>query len=138
MTSPGRRDWVLGTFDVRSRGQGESYRFSCSVNFDGGQIRSAEIEPLQSGRDSRGYGDRTAYSSRQVQSCERAVSERFRRDGYSNVDIESINAGAGQGRNDLIVGTARANRGGRSDSFTFSCSLDHDNMTVRSIDLKSR
>ncbi len=42
--NPGRQDWVMGMFDVqRSPGRGESYRFSCSVNFDTGQVRSAQI-----------------------------------------------------------------------------------------------
>jgi hypothetical protein len=135
---PGRRDWVMGTFDVRDRQQRGSYRFTCSVNFDSGQIRSAEFESLQNGRDPAGYGSRTVYPSRQVQICERAVLDRFQRDGYPNVDIESINADSGEGRSDWIVGTVRANRGDRSDSFNFSCSLDRDNMTVRTIDLKRR
>jgi hypothetical protein len=127
---PGRRDWVVGTFDLRGRGQPESYRFSCSVNLDSGQIRSAEIEPMQDGR-----GNRPGYSSRQSQACERAVSDRVRRDGYSNIKIES--AETGDGRSDSIVGNVRADRGDRSDWFNFSCSLDR-NMTVRSLDLTRR
>src|SRR5262249_54465130 len=41
--NPGRRDWVVGVFDVRRFGRDESYSFSCSVNFDNGQVRSAQI-----------------------------------------------------------------------------------------------
>jgi hypothetical protein len=42
--NPGRQDWVMGMFDVRrSPGRDETYRFSCSVNFDSGQVRSAQI-----------------------------------------------------------------------------------------------
>lgn len=41
--APGRRDWVVGTLDVRRGRRVESYRFSCSVNFDTGSIRSADI-----------------------------------------------------------------------------------------------
>jgi hypothetical protein len=42
--NPGRNDWVLGIIDVRRYG-GEtmSYRFSCSVNFESGRVRSAQI-----------------------------------------------------------------------------------------------
>jgi hypothetical protein len=49
--NPGRNDWVIGTFDVR-RGYNrvDSYRFSCSVNFDTGRVRSADIQPM------RGWG----------------------------------------------------------------------------------
>ena len=50
---PGRNDWVVGTLEVR-RGadRREVYRFSCSVNFDTGLVRSAEIERAES-RDGR-------------------------------------------------------------------------------------
>lgn len=42
---PGRNDWVIGILDVYSRrGPRDSYRFSCSVNFDTGRVRSADIE----------------------------------------------------------------------------------------------
>jgi hypothetical protein len=42
--NPGRQDWVMGMIDVhRSPGRAETYRFSCSVNFDTGQVRSAQI-----------------------------------------------------------------------------------------------
>jgi hypothetical protein len=44
--NPGRNDWVVGMIDVfRGRDFSEGrFRFSCSVNFDNGQVRSAEIE----------------------------------------------------------------------------------------------
>jgi len=41
---PGRNDWVVGTLDVH-RGRGEErFRFSCSVNFDTGRVRSADLD----------------------------------------------------------------------------------------------
>ncbi len=45
--NPGRNDWVIGTIDViRGRDVSEGrYKFSCSVNFDNGQVRSAQIDP---------------------------------------------------------------------------------------------
>ena len=45
--NPGRNDWVIGTIDVfRGRDMSEGrYRFSCSVNFDTGQVRSVQIDP---------------------------------------------------------------------------------------------
>jgi hypothetical protein len=48
---PGRNDWVIGTLDIR-RGYNrvETYRFSCSVDFDDGRVRSADIQPM------RGWG----------------------------------------------------------------------------------
>jgi hypothetical protein len=43
--NPGRQDWVIGTFEAR-RGFGrvDVYRFSCSVNFDNGRVRSADFQ----------------------------------------------------------------------------------------------
>jgi hypothetical protein len=49
--NPGRQDWVIGVFDVgASTGRGEAYRFSCSVNFDTGQVRSAQIGTREGNR----------------------------------------------------------------------------------------
>ena len=43
--SPGRDDWVTGTFDIHRGARVERFGFSCSVNFDTGRMRSAEIDP---------------------------------------------------------------------------------------------
>ncbi len=42
---PGRQDWVVGTFEVR-RGDGrpDLFRFSCSVDFQSGRVRSADFQ----------------------------------------------------------------------------------------------
>lgn len=46
--NPGRDDWVLGNVDVRGRfGRIESYRFSCSVNFDNGRVRTSQIDQFE-------------------------------------------------------------------------------------------
>jgi len=42
--NPGRNDWVVGRIDVRRGGREERFRFSCSVNFDNGRVRSAQID----------------------------------------------------------------------------------------------
>lgn len=41
---PGRRDWVIGSFTVRRYNREEEFRFSCSVDFDSGRVRSAQID----------------------------------------------------------------------------------------------
>ena len=48
--NPDRNDWVVGTLDViRGRDISDGrYRFSCSVNFDSGQVRSAQIDTRRS------------------------------------------------------------------------------------------
>jgi hypothetical protein len=43
--NPGRNDWVIGRLDVHPNERGQVYNFSCSVNFNSGQVRTAEIEP---------------------------------------------------------------------------------------------
>jgi hypothetical protein len=55
--NPGRNDWVVGVIDVfRGRNNWDGrYRFSCSVNFDTGQVRSVEID---SRRYDRNWRDR--------------------------------------------------------------------------------
>ena len=43
--APGREDWVTGSLDVHRGPREERYGFSCSVNFDTGRVRSAELDP---------------------------------------------------------------------------------------------
>ncbi len=44
--NPGRNDWVVGTIEIRRRDRPDQIaRFSCSVDFDSGRVRSADIEP---------------------------------------------------------------------------------------------
>jgi hypothetical protein len=42
---PGRNDWVIGRLDVHPERRGEVYRFSCSVDFNSGRVRTADIDP---------------------------------------------------------------------------------------------
>jgi hypothetical protein len=41
---PGRQDWVTGTLDVHRGPREERFGFTCSVNFDAGRIRSADVD----------------------------------------------------------------------------------------------
>jgi hypothetical protein len=130
--NPGRRDWVVGTFVVqRGPGRGE-YRFSCSVDFDSGRVRSAEIE-----QPGGGYGRRDG--GRAIEGCRRAVEDRVRRDGYDRIDFEAINVDNNPGRNDWVIGSIRAEgRFGRPERFNFSCRVNLDNGEVRSVDVVRR
>jgi hypothetical protein len=47
--NPGRQDWVLGTIDVRRRGPDLRFRYSCSVDFGTGRVRSAQIDDRPAG-----------------------------------------------------------------------------------------
>ena len=51
--NPGRNDWVMGRIDVHPNGRGQVYDFSCSVNFDSGNVRTAQIESRPSDWDPR-------------------------------------------------------------------------------------
>jgi hypothetical protein len=143
--APGRRDWVSGTLEVRrGTNREEPYRFSCSVNFDNGVVRSAQIEPLNGyrntpGSNTRGYEDGNVSSNAQaMQSCQRAAEENIRRDGFQRIEIGSINVDNRPGRNDWIVGTARADGRYGSQSFDFSCAVNLQNGVVRSVDVQRR
>jgi len=48
--NPGRRDWITGDVAVIRRfGRQNIYHFSCSVNFDTGEVRSAHIDQFEQG-----------------------------------------------------------------------------------------
>ena len=56
--NPGRRDWITGDVAVPRRfGRQDIYHFSCSVNFDTGVVRSAQIDQFES----RSYPERRRY-----------------------------------------------------------------------------
>lgn len=42
--NPGRQDFVTGTLDIHRGNHEERYGFSCSVNFDSGRVRSADLD----------------------------------------------------------------------------------------------
>jgi hypothetical protein len=49
--NPSRRDWVMGTFALRRSYNGsKTFRFSCSVDFETGRVRSTDIQPLEGRR----------------------------------------------------------------------------------------
>ena len=150
-TNSGRSDWVVGTFDDRSRsrrrGGDSGYRFNCSIDYNSGQIRSVEIlradgSPVQGVPASAPY--RTA--APQVQSgsnqqqafrvCQDAVVARTARDGYQNVTFSST--AVDNRRADWISGTLTASRGPITDTFDFSCSMDSGSARVRNVEINRR
>jgi hypothetical protein len=117
--NPGRQDWVIGMFDVRrAYNRDETYNFSCSVNFDtAGAICTIDAikrmlicrlrDAKRPRRDRDGLlskGGRGQHSSAR----------------HQHLDFLSINVDDAPGRNDWIVGNARADVRNRSDSFSFS------------------
>ena len=135
--NPGRRDWVVGRIEVRyGFNRTEPHRFACSVDFDNGMVRSAEIDPFRGGRSDFGGGPNG--SARAVESCQAAVEQRIRRDGYRNVDFGSIRMDDQPGRNDWVVGNAQAERGPIIASYSFSCSVNLRSGDVRTVNVRRR
>ena len=138
--NPGRNDWVTGSLEGNGRnGRPQDFSFSCSVNFDSGQVRSADLRPIPPGRGFYGGGgpDR-AGSDRAMNSCEAAVEDRLGRDGFMRPDFGSISFDDRPGRNDWITGTATASDRGRPAWFDFSCQVDLRAGTVSSVDVHRR
>src|SRR5262249_38583752 len=133
--NPGRNDWVIGRIDVMNRpgAPEERLSFSCSVNFQNGRIRSVD---LQRAFGRRGGGP--AGSARAFQVCEAAAEDRLRRDGYNRIDFQSTRMDDNPGRRDWVIGNIRAARGRNSDEFTYSCSVDLNSGSVRSVDVRRR
>jgi hypothetical protein len=133
-----RRDWIVGTIAIRRMlGREETYRFSCSIDFDNGRVRSAQIDRTQGG-NTPGYGQgNPAGNRRAVQSCQGAVEERLRSNGYDRVEFVSINVDDRPGRNDWVVGKARGEGRDHPETFDFSCSVNLEDGVVRSVDVKS-
>jgi hypothetical protein len=146
---PGAADSVTGFFDVRKRdGDLDGFRFTCSVNFESGQVFNARIDPvahqdgdrggfnrLQQGdrdRDDRGARDG---GDRAMGGCQRAVEARISQDGFGSISIDSIRRD--NDRPGFIVGNARAQARSGGITFGFSCVVEPDG-DVRSVDVRAR
>ena len=153
--NPGRRDLVAGSFVVRNSANAnynrpEVHQFSCSMNFNSGRIQSVQIDQQQPGsyqqrggynsrdgynpRDGN-YGDRTAYvDTETARSCERAVTDRIRRDGYQRFSFGPMTMENGEN----VVGSVTADRRNGSDSFNFACAVSGNSGRVRSVQVNRR
>jgi len=127
--NPGRQDWVVGSLTVpRDR---QLHQFACSVNFDSGNVRWAQIDP-PNGRF--GNADRSFNSAEAVQNCQSAVESRLRQRGLRNYQFGRIDIDNNPGRNDWVIGNVRS----QGQAFDFSCRVDLSNGDVRSADLTRR
>jgi hypothetical protein len=141
--NPGRNDWVIGMIDVfRGPNAEERFRFSCSVNFDNGQVRSVQIDPIED-RDRRGPDrpSRRFTTEQAVSVCQdsvrRQAGNRFRgrRVEFLNTRIDD-----NPGRNDWVIGTIDVFRGRDMSEgrYRFSCSVNFDTGQVRSVQIDPR
>jgi len=141
----GRRDQIAGSFiihdSVTSGGRPEMHRFSCSMNFNNGRIQSVQIDQQQyqqrgsyAGRDGY-YADRgLSVDTETARACERAVTDRIRRDGYQRYSFGRMSMDNGQN----VVGSVMADRGNISDSFDFTCAVNVNSGRVRSVQVNRR
>ena len=129
----------MGMFDVRrSPGRGETYRFSCSVNFDTGQVRSAQIgtrEGFAGGAPGRRFTTEHA-----VQVCESSIRQQAeRRFRTQNINFRGTTLDNNPGRQDWVMGMFDVRRSpGRGETYRFSCSVNFDTGQVRSAQIGSR
>jgi hypothetical protein len=142
--NPGRQDWVMGMFDVRrSPGRGETYSFSCSVNFDTGQVRSAQIgarERLYGGRGFGGGPGRRFTTQQAVQVCESSIRQQAeRRFRTQSIDFRGTALDDNPGRQDWVMGMFDVRTpSGRAETYRFSCSVNFDTGQVRSAQIGTR
>lgn len=136
--NPGRNDWVIGMIDVfRGPVAEERFRFSCSVNFDNGQVRSVQIDPVEN-RDRPSHRFTTEQAVNVCQDSVRKQAEgRFRE---RRVEFVSTRIDDNPGRNDWVIGTIEVFRGRdfSEGRYRFSCSVNFDNGQVRSAEIEPR
>lgn len=132
---PGRSDWVTGFFEAQGDGPARNFRFSCSVDFASGLVRSADVQPMRE-ETGRGFGD--PRNGRAIQACEASVEQQVSRDGFRRIDFGSVRMDERRGRGEFVVGTASTPDRDRPTWFDFSCSVDMRDGTVRSADVTRR
>ena len=126
----GARDRVTGTVSSSNSRRGwQNSSYSCDVNTNNGRILAVQVDDRVNNRGNRGnngntqiYGDRSGQAitntTQAMRSCESAVRDRVRNEGYSTVRFGTTNV-----RNNRIIGSARADRANGADSFDFACDV---------------
>jgi hypothetical protein len=143
---PGRNDWVVGMIDVVRQDGQERFRFSCSVNFDNGEVRSVQIDPIEGNRDrspDRGYdrAPRSFTTEQAVNVCQDSVRRQaFNRFRGRHVEFLNTRIDDNPDRNDWVVGTIDVIRGRDMSEgrYRFSCSVNFDSGQVRSVQIDPR
>jgi hypothetical protein len=136
--NPGRGDWVIGTVEIRiPRQPDQLMRFSCSVDFNSGRVRSASMEPIYGQGQGRGAyspdGGPRRENARALEGCERAAQQKVIAQGFDHVTLG--NSRFDTDRGPRVVGDLRAYGRYGSQPFRFSCSVDPRDGDVRSVDV---
>jgi hypothetical protein len=136
---PGHNDWIYGTLSGRRGPYSENFSFACPVDLEAQRIGAVNVRPANDGYYGRdGVRNRGFNREQALRACGDAVQERLRRDGYGDVRISGMDLDNRPGDNDWVVGGLTARRGGYSDNFQFSCSIDFADGRVRSINVDRR
>ena len=134
----GRGDWIYGKLIGRRGPNTDTFGFACSVDFNARRIGAVNVRPANDGYYG-GDADHNRFSKeRAIRACSDAVQDRLRHDGYTDFDVRKMDVDDRPGNNDWIVGGLAARRGGFSDNFEFSCSVDFDAGRIRSINVNRR
>src|SRR5207249_8430546 len=132
-------DWVVGDFAFFGRIRTEViYCFSCSIDFAGGRVLSVRFD--------QAAGDAYAPTPLRVPPpvdpavlrCQDAIEGRLERSGYANVSFISIDLDRRPGRDEWVVGSARAERGDRPARLDFSCRMNLNTGNVRTVSVTRR
>lgn len=134
----GRGDWIYGKVMGRRGPNAETFGFGCSVDFQARRVGVVNLRPSNDGYYGRDDDHNRFSRERAIRACGEAVQDRLSRDGYGEFNIGRIDVDDRPGNNDWIVGGLTARRGGYSDNFEFSCSVDFDGGRIRSINVNRR
>jgi hypothetical protein len=144
LSEPAPRTGYRAVVRIRDNEGGEGrYHFRLSWQMDGGGFRpdlgSDSRFPDRETRDDRRRGGGSSSLARAIEGCSDAVTDRIA-DEYPNADVDilSISADNGPGRNDYIIGEASVGRGRRSETLTFTCRVDLNTGRVRTVNVRRR
>jgi hypothetical protein len=138
-SAPGRQDWVLGAFAFFGRNRGEVvYRFSCSVDFAGARVLSAHFEQAEGDAYAAAPPRIPSPVDTAVQTCHDAIQDRLNRAGYVNLSFVSIDPDRQPNRTDWVRGNVRAERANRPARLDFSCRINPNTGSVRSLNVTRR
>lgn len=133
--TPGRQDWLVGTFDTSGLARRDSYRFACWLDRNSAQVRSVELTRTSSG----GLLSALGLSQNTVRACQDAATARAQQNGFSDVRVRWADGDNRPGRQDRVEGTVSARgRDGYQYFIDFSCSVDLNSGQVRAVDVRQR
>ena len=142
LSEPDRRTGFGAVVRIRDSEGGEGrYHFRISWQMDGGGVGPGMGPGGRPGNrpgDAPGYG-RTFTERQAIDLCSDAVRDRIRRDyRYNNVEIQYPRTDERSGRGNWIIGDARARGGLNLELFVFSCQVDYNAGSIRTVDVRIR